>query len=52
MPVGNVKAVIGPHGDRINKIKKMTGVKQIELNEDVKTFTVVGRQNKLKHLSS
>ena len=48
IPVGNVKAVIGPHGDRINKIKEMTKVKQIELNDDVKTFTIVGTEGQVK----
>ena len=48
IPTGNVKAVIGPHGDRINKIKEKTKVKQIELNDDVKTFTIVGTEEQVK----
>ena len=38
----NVKVIIGPRGDRVNKIRENTGVQKIELNGDVKTFTVIG----------
>ena len=45
---GNVKAIIGPRGDRINKIRETTGVKRVELNEDVKTFTVIGTAEQIQ----
>ena len=44
----NVKAIIGPRGDRINKIRETTGVKRVELNEDVKTFTVIGTAEQIQ----
>ena len=38
----NVKAVIGARGDRIHKIREVTGVRRVDLNEDGKTFVVIG----------
>ena len=42
MEGANVKAVIGPRGDRVSRIREITGVKKVELNPDQKTFTVTG----------
>jgi transcription antitermination factor NusA-like protein len=44
----NVKAIIGPRGDRINKIRETTGVKRVDLNGDVKTFTVIGTAEQIQ----
>ena len=42
MEGANVKAVIGPRGDRVSRIREITGVKKVELNQDRMTFTVIG----------